>query len=185
MAPSKHNSAESKAFLPMEKEMVFDIDMSDYDDVRTCCQGATICGKCWKYMVIAVKIINRILIEDFDLSILLWVFSGRRGIHCWVSDEAARTMTNEMRTAVTDYVYLNVGSDITGKLKLMNPLHPAHISAFKFIDKHFVDICIIEQNLLEHEVHTKKFLSFLPEKVSEVVKQKWASMSDPTSEEKW
>ena len=53
-------------------QLVFDIDISDYDDVRTCCQGAKVCSRCWPLMSIAVKVLKRILNFDFGYDKLLF-----------------------------------------------------------------------------------------------------------------
>jgi DNA primase small subunit len=70
----------------IEREFIFDFDMNDYDDVRTCCKGKKVCEKCWRLLVIAVEVIERALAEDFDLHKLMFVFSGGRGLHIWVCD---------------------------------------------------------------------------------------------------
>ena len=106
-APKDHKTV-AKNFKTVQRELVFDVDLTDYDGVRSCCSGANICGKCWKFMNMAVKVMDVGLKEDFGFEHVCWFYSGRRGVHAWVSDEAARMLSNEGRSAVAHYFEVSV-----------------------------------------------------------------------------
>ncbi|KAJ1370870.1 hypothetical protein KIN20_032691 [Parelaphostrongylus tenuis] len=141
-------------FKAIERELVFDIDLTDYDGVRRCCSEATVCEKCWRFISVAVQVLDKLLEEHFGFKARMWVFSGRRGVHCWIGDEKARKLTNAGRSAVAEYLSLIVGEklDIYGSGKKALPVHPMIEAAFRVaLDSGEVDKMVLEQGWLELE----------------------------------
>ena len=102
--PKDNKSLPSGKLQTQERELVFDIDLTDYDGVRNCgCTGAKICNKCWTFMGMAMEVMDEGLKNDFGFQHVSWFYSGRRGVHCWVCDDSARKLTNEARSAVATY----------------------------------------------------------------------------------
>lgn len=140
-APSKHNLISKDAYKPLERELVFDIDMDDYDDIRTCCTGSKLCLKCWTFMKAAIQVLKRALEQDFGFQHILFVYSGRRGVHCWVCDTEARKLSNEQRSAVAEY--LTLVSSGAGKCRAdlkfhgSDELHPSVEEAYKICKRWF------------------------------------------------
>lgn len=104
---------------PIERELVIDIDLNDFDVVRrficdctkfkrpsasaesiAAASKSKLCDKCWMLINAAARIVDYTLRDAFGFTQLTWVFSGRRGLHCWVSDPSARKLSNEARTAI-------------------------------------------------------------------------------------
>src|SRR5271156_3383495 len=115
----------SSAFKPLAKELCFDIDLTDYDDIRTCCDKANICNKCWQFITMAIKVVDVALRDDFGFRHIMWVYSGRRGAHAWVCDKKAREMDDQKRRAIAGYLEVIKGGAQSGKkVNVKRPLHP-------------------------------------------------------------
>jgi DNA primase small subunit len=181
----------SEQFKPVERELVFDIDMTDYDDIRTCCTGAEICRRCWPYMTMAIKVVDRALRDDFAFRHILWVYSGRRGVHCWVCDPEARSLSNDARTAVVDYLSVHTGSadnsDKKLKASFTNP-HPMMRRAYELLDPYF-ERCIADekgQGLLARKDRYMTILNGLPnEFVRKELYDNWEKHTKLTGAQRW
>ena len=148
----RDNRKTMDVLIPLERELIFDIDMDDYDDIRTCCKGPEICKNCWRFIVIAAKILNAALIEDFGFKNILWVYSGRRGIHGWICDKRARKLTTEARSAIVDYLSLIEGGEFKSKrvtLPANKNLHPSITRALEIIEKEFEDFMVKDQKIFD------------------------------------
>jgi DNA primase small subunit len=106
------------------RELIFDIDLTDYDDVRRCCSGTEICSTCWKFVSIGGEILENILRKSFGFKKINFVFSGRRGIHCFITDREVYTYTDSHRKSILNYIenILNnkIKSDYSNILKKYN-----------------------------------------------------------------
>ncbi|KAL6958897.1 hypothetical protein U1Q18_040242 [Sarracenia purpurea var. burkii] len=68
--PAKRHAyaqAGDNCFTPVERELIFDVDITDYDDVRYCCKGADVCLDCWPLMTVVIKVIDTALRASFNL----------------------------------------------------------------------------------------------------------------------
>eukprot|EP00727_Mastigamoeba_balamuthi_P007674 m51a1_g3527 hypothetical protein (395) ;mRNA; f:934289-936057 len=172
-------------FHATERDLCFDIDMDAYDDVRTCCKKEAICERCWPLVAAAVKVISHALRHCFGFKNLLWVFSGRRGIHCWVSDDRARKLANEAREAIVNFLTISKGgSEASQRVALRMPLYPELQWAYAHVLLPFFENQLLpSQRFLEEEQSVQQFVAFFPEALRKDLADLLAKVDTP--EAKW
>lgn len=84
------------------RELVFDIDADAYDDMRTCCTGRSVCSTCWALIAAGALSLDAHLRTVFGFTSMMYVYSGGRGLHVWVSDPVAASLSNTARAALVD-----------------------------------------------------------------------------------
>ncbi|KAK9457887.1 hypothetical protein V1511DRAFT_9219 [Dipodascopsis uninucleata] len=185
--PRDRRLVRKNAFKPLEKELVFDIDMTDYDDIRTCCSAATICEKCWKFITVAIRVLDIALREDFGFQHILWVYSGRRGAHAWVCDKRAREMDDIKRSAVASYFeLLQGGANSTKRVNIKRPLHPFVSRSLNILKDMFPSTILSDQDPWRSNEDADKLLKLLPDKaLNEELRKRWEGYNESSSTRKW
>ncbi|KAG4964425.1 hypothetical protein JHK82_038647 [Glycine max] len=171
--PAKRNayaqSGDNNVFAPVERELIFDIIL-----LFGC---ADVCLVCWPLMTTAIKVIDTALRDDFGFKHILWVYSGRRGVHCWVCDGKARRLTNEQRGAIADYFRVYKGNENSHKkVSLMGAaLHPFLATSYTNVLKDYFEKNLLTgQNLLATEERYEKILGMIPdESIASELRGRW------------
>ncbi|CAL3971772.1 unnamed protein product [Diplocarpon coronariae] len=177
----------SATFKPLAKELCFDIDLTDYDDIRTCCDKANICHKCWQFITMAIKVIDVALRDDFGFKHIIWVYSGRRGAHAWVCDKKARQMDDQKRRAIAGYLEVTKGGAQSGKrVNVKRPLHSHVARSLDILKPYFQSDILQDQDPWETDEKFDKLLQLLPDKtLNEALRKKWSSAPGRASKSKW
>ncbi|KAJ1638618.1 hypothetical protein T492DRAFT_942901 [Pavlovales sp. CCMP2436] len=158
--PSEHKKF--KVFAPVQRELIFDIDLTDYDFLGA--PPAQCPHPQCPHPPMSVASVSTHLAQDFGFKHLLWVYSGRRGIHCWVSDERARNLSNEGRSAVADYMSLQIKD---GRMAVQVPMHPTLAAIHRDVIKPFLEGSMLSpdgQGLLETEAGWAALCAMLGDK---------------------
>ena len=102
----------------IRRELIFDIDLTEYDTVRPCsCIGKNMaCEYCWELFNVSIKWIQETLTEDFGVKDIRWVFSGRRGVHAWILDRHMSYLDDEQRAAIVNYLTFFKGDGESAKI---------------------------------------------------------------------
>lgn len=93
----------------------------------------------------------------------MWIYSGRRGVHCWVVDKNAKKLTSQARTAIVEYLSVIKGGDsVAKKVNLNYNLHPSLRRASRIVQKGFEEYACNKQNFLGDETRVAKLLALVP-----------------------
>ncbi|KAH7910116.1 prim-pol domain-containing protein [Hygrophoropsis aurantiaca] len=188
--PRDKKSVRSAAFTPVKRELVFDIDMTDYDGTRTCCSAADICVRCWAFIAAAVKVLHTALVDQFGFKHILWVYSGRRGIHCWVSDSDAMDLTDEQRRAIVNSLtVIEGGKEMAKKVNVRignKALPPSLWPASNTLRLLFDPLILKDQDVFATESNWEILLQLVPDNtITEKLRDKWSNNPSRSSSDKW
>ncbi|KAF7426265.1 hypothetical protein PC9H_008633 [Pleurotus ostreatus] len=185
--PRDRKTLRPSAFVPVQRELVFDIDMTDYDNIRTCCSGAAICKRCWGFIAAAVKVLDKAIRDQFGYQHLLWVYSGRRGIHLWISDQEAVDLTDDQRKAIVNYLTVVATSKEASKhlnVRSNGALPSLLSNALLDLGTIFDSLILKDQDLFAGEQAWLALLELLPQSMRGTLEAKWSS-GEKNSSAKW
>jgi DNA primase catalytic subunit len=131
---------EGKKLVRATKELVFDLDATDF--TRYCsCQGLKrLCPACWFQMQGASLILEHLLENSlgYERRHCLWVFSGCKGLHCFVNEPSVMNLSDKERKQLYKRLFIASGDD-TRLIAFITSLSKTDPSFLVRLEKFFVE----------------------------------------------
>lgn len=145
-----------------KKEVVFDIDLTDFTRFCDCGDKKQICSVCWLHIEGSVLILNHFLLDimQYNESNILWVFSGGKGIHCIVNNLVSMNLPEKERMRLHKLVSISKVDNFSVKY-YVEEKEKYHPKFMQLLETHFWENVIQKRRLLENSKFTTFCLSYL------------------------
>jgi DNA primase small subunit len=142
-----------------------------------------------------VRVLHEALTEQFGFKHLLWVYSGRRGIHLWIADKEAMELDDESRKAIVGWLeVIKGGKEMKKKVNVRlgagkngpGSLPPSLQTALTPLATLFSSLILTDQNCFGSEKGYEALLQLIPDGgVAANLRKKWEDDPDRHSVDKW
>lgn len=167
--PSLRNHA--SPVVGESKELVLDIDITDYNEVRPCCRGSkNTCPQCWSLIRFAMKLITAFLRTNLGIACIQWVYSGQKGVHCWIPGAYVARLSAQDRAKIMRL--LNIKSKLAVSVTSELFVNHSQLYLDYFLER------ITKHNILADQLMIDICLSLIPCNTTQaIVKNKMGSNS--------
>jgi len=95
------------------KELVFDLDITDFKRYCSCGTSKQLCSVCWPQMQGASLILEHLLQHTlgYKKENRLWIFSGGKGVHCFINARLAMCLGDKEREQLHRRLFIAEGDD--------------------------------------------------------------------------
>jgi DNA primase small subunit len=156
------------------KEFVFDIDINDFDvdenkdklllfkafniinnnndskfkSLRICdCIGdKKVCKECW-YLIGSSALVIKFFMEYlFQIKNFLWIYSGNRGIHCWINNRELNMLNSEARKSFLKSISFPSDESL---LELLSEENNMIMDLFKQLNIYFNEYILLNPTIFQ------------------------------------
>lgn len=159
-----HWSKDSTQVVQPEKEIIFDIDLTDYKRYCSCQELSKSCNICWSSIEGTYLILKHYLESVFAYKSenIMYVFSGSKGIHVFLNSPLILRMSDSERYRLYQIMYISPTNSVK-LLEYIEETQEMDDSFVKKVESFFVQSVIKKRNMFQYKSFEAHCLSLIKE----------------------